>query len=583
MSGNSHALCVLRWAAIASLLSLAPALAHVGPDSRPPAPGDLRSAGAIDFPISCSPAVQSEFNRGVALLHSFFYEEARNIFTRIAAQDPACAMAQWGIAQSWWHPIWAPPAPDEMKAGAAAAQQAMALASSGRERLFIEAINAYYMPEKAGAPPPKAEGEAGQSCHGPIGPRDRVVAYEAAMKKVYDAHRKDLEAQVGYAFAVLAAGYATPLDRTLAKQKEAGAMLEKLWKKHRQHPGIAHYIIHSYDYPELATQALDAANAYAEIAPWVPHALHMPSHIYTRLGMWDEAIAGNAAAAQAQSSYSKLQGRTAMDTQQLHALDYMMYSYLQQARDAEARKVLDQVVAVGATFPETDFVGAYALAAVPARFALERNAWEEAARLPVASRRQWEANPFTEGLLEYARALGRARTGDVAAARKAIGRMVALRDATTDVRFTYFKKHLDLQIQAASAWIAHAEGRADEAVTLLRDAAAAEDALGKHPVTPGALVPAREQLGELLLTLKRPQEALAAYETALKIYPARFNSLYGAALSAERSGNAKVARQHYQQLALQAAKSDTPRAELAHAREYLAANPAPTQRASAGP
>ena len=579
MSGNSPTLVLCRAAAASLLLcSLAPALAHVDADSKPPAPGDLRSAGAIDFPISCSPAVQAEFNRGVALLHSFFYEEARNIFTKVAAQDPACAMAQWGIAQSWWHPIWAPPAPDEMKAGTAAAQQAMALASAGRERLFIEAINAYYS-----APSPKVEGEAGQSCHGPIGPRDRVVAYEAAMKKLYDAHRKDLEAQVGYAFAVLSVGYATPLDRTLAKQKEAGAMLEKLWKKHRKHPGIAHYIIHSYDYPELAAQALDAANAYAEIAPWVPHALHMPSHIHTRLGMWDEAIAGNAAAAQAQSSYSKLQGRTAMDTQQLHALDYMMYSYLQQARDAEARKVLDQVVAVGATFPETDFVGAYALAAVPARFALERNAWQEAARLPVASRRQWEANPFTEGLLEYARALGRVRTGDVAGARKAIGRMAALRDATTDVRFAYFKKHLELQLQAASAWIAHAEGRADEAVTSLRAAAEAEDALGKHPVTPGALVPAREQLGELLLTLKRPQEALAAYETALKIYPARFNGLYGAALSAERSGNAKAARRHYRQLAQQAAKSDTLRTELTHAREYLAANPAPSLSARASP
>jgi tetratricopeptide (TPR) repeat protein len=381
---------------------------------------------------------------------------------------------------------------------------------------------------------------------------------------------------------VLAAGYATPLDRSLAKQKQAGAMLEKLWQKQRKHPGIAHYIIHAYDYPELAAQALDAANAYAEIAPWVPHALHMPSHIHTRLGMWDEAIAGNTAAAQAQSSYSKLQGRTAMDTQQLHALDYMMYSYLQQARDDEARQVLDQVVAVGATFPETDFVGAYALAAVPARYALERNAWDEAARLPVASRQQWEANPFTEGLLEYARALGRARSGDVASARKAIERMGALRDRTTDVRFTYFKKHLELQIQAASAWIAQAEGRGDEAVALLRAAAEAEDALGKHPVTPGALMPAREQLGEMLLLLKRPQDALVAYESALKIYPARFNGLYGAAVAAERAGDRKAARAYYAKVAQQAARSSSARTELANARKYLAANPATDGTLNAG-
>jgi len=553
-------------AALALLLASPAANAHQGDDSKALAPGDLRSAGTVDFRVSCKPEVQAEFNRAVALLHSFFYEEARNIFTRVAAQDPACAMAQWGIAQTWWHPIWAPPTPDEMKAGKAAADRAMALKSAGRERAFIEAIDTYY-----NTPDPKVAGEAGQSCHGPIGPRDRVVAYERAMKKALEAYPQDLETQVFHAFAVLSVGYATPLDTTLANQKAAGRTLDGLWKKHRQHPGIAHYIIHSYDYPPLATQALDAAKAYADIAPWVPHALHMPSHIFTRLGMWDEAIAGNAAAAQAQRSYSKLQGRTAMDTQELHALDYMMYSYLQQARDGEAKKVLDVIAAVDATFPETDFVGAYALAAVPARYALERNAWAEAAKLPVAARPTWQANPFTEGLIEYARALGRARTGDAAGARKAIERMAALRDATTDPKWNYFKRHLELQMEAAGAWLAHAEGRSDEAVAMLKGVADAEDALGKHPVTPGALVPAREQLGELLLQLKRPREALAAFEAGLKIYPARFNALYGAALAAEQSGDRKVARRHYGTLAKQAAKADGGRMELVKAREFLAA------------
>ena len=571
----SRDICVrsVLGAALAAALASTGAIAHPGDDSKL-APGDLRAAGTVDFKISCKPEVQAEFNRGVALLHAFFYEEARNIFTRVAAQDPACAMAQWGIAQTWWHPIWAPPTPDEMKAGVAAADKAMALKSSGRERGFIEAIHTYY-----NAPPPKTDAPVGASCHGPVGPRDRVVAYEAAMKKVYNAHPKDPETQIFYAFAVLSVGYATPLDTTLANQKAAGRMLEDLWKKHRQHPGAAHYIIHSYDYPPLALQALDAAKAHADIAPWVPHALHMPSHIFTRLGMWDDAIAGNAAAAQAQRSYSKLQGRTAMDTQELHALDYMMYSYLQQGRDGEAKKVLDLVDSVDATFPETDFVGAYALAAVPARYALERNAWGEAAKLPVATRKQFEANPFTESLVEYARALGRARTGDVAGARKAIARMAALRDATTDVRWAYFKKHLELQMQAASAWVAHAEGKSDEAVATLRAVAEAEDALGKHPVTPGALVPAREQLGELLLQLKRPQEALAAYEAGLKIYPARFNALYGAAVSAERLGDKKVARRHYQTLANQASKADGARTELVKAREYLAGNDEPVKKA----
>jgi tetratricopeptide (TPR) repeat protein len=545
------------------LLAASTAFGHSGPGH---APGDLRQAGAVDFAISCSAGVQAEFNRGVALLHSFFYEEARNIFTRIAEQDPACAMAQWGIAQTWWHPIWTPPTPDEMKAGTAAAERAMALKATPRERGYIEAINTYY-----NTPQPKSDGPEGQSCHGPVGPRDRVVAYEKAMKPLFDANGKDLETQVFYAFAVLAVGYATPLDTTLSNQKAAGAMLEALWKKHRRHPGIAHYIIHSYDYPSLAAKALEAANAYAAIAPWVPHALHMPSHIYTRLGMWDEAIAGNSASADASRSYAALRQRKAAEVEELHALDYMMYSYLQQGRDAEAREVLDTVTAVRETFPPLEFVGAYALGAMPARFALERGAWADAAALPIPDRPHWGKFPFVESLFEYAHALGRVRTGDVAGARQALERMQALHDATTEAKFDYFKKHLQLQMLAVRAWIAHAEGRSDEAVAGLQGAADAEDALGKHPVTPGALVPAREQLGELLLALKRDREALQAYEGALKIYPARFNGLYGAALAAERLGDRKLARKYYAALARQGAKSDGKRPGLAHVREYLAA------------
>ncbi|MFA5941353.1 MAG: hypothetical protein WC809_18530 [Sinimarinibacterium sp.] len=532
------------------------------------APGELRSAGAVEFPISCKPDVQAEFNRAVALLHSFFYEEARNFFGRIAEQDRECAMAHWGVAQSWWHPIWTPPTPEEMAAGQAAAAKARALSATPRERAFIDAINAYY-----DAPPPAADGPVGAGCHGPLGPRERVQAYEQAMRRAYDAFSEDVETQVFYAFAVLALGYATPLDRTLARQKEAGAMLEVLWSRHRRHPGIAHYIIHSYDYPDLAGRALPAAEAYADIAPWVPHALHMPSHIFTRLGMWNEAIATNTASAEASRSYAALRQRTAAEVEELHALDYMMYSFLQQARDVEARRALDAVAAVRATFPELEFVGAYALAAMPARYALERNAWAEAAILPVPTRPQWARFPFVEGLFEYAHALGRARTGDPDGARQALERMRALRDATTEPRFDFFKKHLELQMQAASAWIAQADGRSDEALKLLRGTADAEDALGKHPVTPGALMPAREQLGDLLLGLRQPAEALAAYEAALRTYPARFNALYGAGLAAERLGDEALAHRYYTALVGQAHMASATRAELTHARSYLAAKP----------
>ena len=541
------------------------AFAHQDSQSQTPLPGALRSAGAVDFPISCDPTVQAEFNRGVALLHSFFYEEARNIFTALSERDPNCAMAQWGIAQSWWHPIWTPPTDAEMAAGRTATQRALSLKSTPRERAFITAINAYY-----DAPEPKIEGPVGQSCHGPIGPRDRVVHYEAATRQALKAFPQDAEMQIYHAFAVLSLGYATPLDTTLTHQKKAGATFEKLWKKHRKHPGVAHYLIHSYDYPALAAKALPAAQAYADIAPWVPHALHMPSHIFTRLGMWDEAIDSNQASAEASRGYAAQRKRTSAEVEELHALDYQMYSYLQQSRDVAAKTVLDRVGAIHTTFPEIDFIGAYALAAMPARYVLERNDWTQAAALSVPKRPHWAKFPFVESLFEYAHALGRARTGDLDGAREALQRMRELHAANTEPKFEYFRKHLELQMQAASAWIAHAEGRSDEAVAQLRAVADAEDALGKHPVTPGALVPAREQLGELLLALKRDKDALAAYEAGLKIYPARFNSLYGAALAAERMGSKKQARRYYETLAKQTAKADTTRDELTHTRDYLA-------------
>ena len=237
-----------------------------------PEPGDLRAAGKVEFPISCTPAVQSEFSRGVALLHSFFYEEARRVFTFVAERDPKCAMAQWGIAMTWWHPIWTPPRPDEMSAGKAAIEKAMALnAGTDRERGFITALNVYYnTPDSSNA------GAIGQSCHGPVGPRDRVIAYEKAMHQLRDKYPDDFEIEAFYAFAVLGVGYATPNDTTLSKQLEAAAIFEKLWKQNPNHPGVVHYLIHCYDYPALAQRGLAAAQSYAAIAPWVPHALHMP-------------------------------------------------------------------------------------------------------------------------------------------------------------------------------------------------------------------------------------------------------------------------------------------------------------------
>ena len=533
----------------------------------PPEPGDLRGVGKVTFPITCAPDVQSDFARAVALLHSFFYEEARRVFTSVAERDPKCAMAQWGIAMTWWHPIWTPPAPDEMRAGKAAIEKAMSMnVGSGRERGFITGLNTYYnTPDSSVAAP------VGQSCHGPVGPRDRVIAYEKAMRQLRDKYPDDFEVQTFYAFAVLATGYATPNDTSLAKQLEAAGILEKLWKQNANHPGVVHYLIHSYDYPQFAQRGLTAAQTYNSIAPWVPHALHMPSHIFTRLGMWDESIAANRASAEASRAYSAMRHRDATEAEELHALDYMAYSYLQEAQDAEAKKIVDFAAKVKKTNPELEFSAAYALAAIPTRYAFERNDWAAAANLAIPNLPHWSSFPFMEALIEYGHALGRAHTGDLDGARKAIARMQQLRDATKEPKFDYFKSHLELQMQAALAWVAAAEGKKNDAIDMLRRAADSEDILGKHPVSPGAFVPIREQLGALLLEMGQPTEAQREFEAALKIYPGRFRGLYGAAQAAEQAGDNENASRYYTKLAAQTSKAGGSRDELNHVREFLSA------------
>jgi tetratricopeptide (TPR) repeat protein len=532
-----------------------------------PEPGDLRAAGKVEFPVSCAPDVQSEFTRGVALLHSFFYEEARRVFTSVAERDPKCAMAQWGVAMTWWHPIWTPPTPDEMSAGKAAIEKAMAMeAGTDRERGFIKALNVYY-----NTPDSSSAAAVGQSCHGPVGPRDRVIAYEKAMRQLRDKYPDDFEVQTFYAFAVLGVGYATPNDTSLSKQLEAAGMLEKLWKQEANHPGVVHYLIHSYDYPEFAQRGLAAAQLYDDIAPWVPHALHMPSHIFTRLGMWNESIAANQASAEASRAYAAMRNRDATEAEELHALDYMAYSYLQNAQDAEAKKIVDLAAKVRKTNPELEFSAAYAVAAIPVRYVFERNDWAAAAGLTVPNLPHWSSFPFMEALIEYGHALGRAHTGDLDGARKAIARMQQLRGATKDPKFDYFKSHLDLQMQAASAWVAASEGKKKEAIEMLRQAADAEDVLGKHPVSPGAFVPIREQLGSLLLETGQSREAQREFEAALKIYPGRFRGLYGAARAAEQTGDRENASRYYAKLAAQTAKASGSRDELNHVREFLSA------------
>jgi tetratricopeptide (TPR) repeat protein len=512
----------MRWKSALSLLAVLQLGGISVAAGERPSLGDLRQVGSITFPTSCARPVRADFVRAVALLHSFFYVEARRIFADVAARDPACAMAAWGVAMTWYHPIWAPPTDEEMKLGLAAITRAQSAgAPTPRERGYIDALATFYRQ----APPPTDGAAASPSCHGPGAHPARAQAYAQAMAGVHARYPSDPEAAAFHALALL--GSASPVDPSLSNQLAAAKILEELWARNRKHPGVAHYLIHAYDYPSLASRGLEAARTYGAIAPWVPHALHMPSHIFTRLGMWNEANRTNLASAEAARAYAARYHPDATSFEELHALDYLVYGYLQTGQDARARQLVDRVVAVRKTFPEVDFVAAHAVGAIPARYALERHAWREAATLPVPVQAFWERFPFTQAHLEYAHAIGRAHTGDLPGAHAALDRLKQLRAATTDPRYRYFQQHLEVQQQAAAAWIARAEGRNDEALDLLRRAADTEDALGKHPVSPGAIFPVREMLGDLLLDLERPAEALAAYEATLKIYPGRRNALQG--------------------------------------------------------
>ena len=527
-----------------------------------PALGDLGKVGTVDFPTSCSETVQPEFLRGVALLHSFFYEEARRVFTSVAEQDPACAMAHWGVAMTWYHPLWAAPTEKELEAGLEAVGRAEAAgARTERERDWIGAAAAYYRAAKD-AP----GGAVGQSCHGPTDAGTRRAAFSKAMERLHAKYPDDVEAAAFHALSLI---QSSPTKEQIPGQLEAAGILEPLWKAHPNHPGLVHYLIHAYDYPTLARKGLAAADHYASIAPWVPHALHMPSHIYTRLGMWEKSIDGNMASAKAAREYAKAYHPDAANYNELHALDYLAYGYLQTGQDRKAQEVAQRLSQIDKTYPEVDFAIAYAAGAIPARIALERHAWKEAASLPPADERFVAKFPFDAAHVELAHALGRVRTGDLAGARVAAARIQELRDASTDVRFAYFKRQLELQQLAIAGWLARAEKRNDEAIALLRYAADEEDALGKHPVSPGSIVPVREMLGDLYLELGRPADALAAYESSLQLNPERYRAIAGAARAAEQAGKAEVARDYYRRLLDLTKDGDGQRPEMAQARAFL--------------
>jgi len=515
--------------------------------------GEGEQFGTVNFPASCSAAVLPDFTRAVAQLHSFGYEESRRSFEEVVRKDPGCAIAYWGIAMTYYHPIWAPPGAEDLAAGGAAAGKAAQIGGkTDRENAYIGAIVVFYKDSDT------------------VGHGARAKAYSEAMESVSRRFPEDHEAAIFYALSLIAT--APPGDATYANQKKAAAILNGLLPLEPKHPGITHYMIHSFDYPPLALDALPAARAYAAIAPSSPHALHMPSHIFTRLGLWQESIDSNLASAEAgrQLVAKRHPGATSFDT--LHALDYLEYAYLQVGDEEAARGVLAEAAAAK-TFDEQSFAAGYAIAAVPARWTLERRDWKGAADLGAATvALPWDRFLYGPASTQFARALGAARSGRPGDAEAALGKLAELHVSLvkTPVPGPYdWAGQVESMRLAAQAWVTYARGQKDEALATARSAADLEDKTGKHPVTPGAILPARELLGDMLLEMGRPEDALVEYEASLVIAPNRFNGLYGAARAAEAAGKPDRARKLYEVLIAQCVAGSS-RPELARAKAYVA-------------
>ena len=489
--------------------------------------------GTVVFPTSCSPAAQAKFTRAVALLHSFWYEEAEKAFTEAANADPRCGMAWWGVAMSNYHPVWPSPyAPAELARGVAAAKKAKAAgAKTARENGYIDAIAAFY----------------NDVDHADL--KTRARAYEAGMQRLTAAFPNDDEAAIFYGLSLIAHGMSLPTDKTYTYQKEAAEIFNRLLATHPDHPGIAHYLIHSFDYPALAPLALNAANAYAKIAPSSPHALHMPSHIFVRLGMWPETIESNLKSANAARDHAAHAHPGSVAFDELHASDYLAYAYLQLGQDEPVRKLVDELAAIKSLDVE-NFAGYYAMASVPARYALERKRWSDAAALTVRPAEfPWDRYAYAEAVTYFASGMGKARGGNPAGAHADIEKLKQLRQMLLDQKNAYWANQVTVQIDAVDGWTAHAEGHDDAAEAALRNAADLEDSTDKSPVTPGAILPAREMLGDFLLMMNRPQEALDAYERSFKDSPGRLNGLSGAAYAAQLTGDREKARTYYVQVA----------------------------------
>lgn len=484
--------------------------------------------GNVIFNMNCDEKATADFNLAIALLHSFEYDEAEKMFAKVIDRSPACAMAYWGVAMSNFHALWTPPSEAELIKGSRAVAIAKNLkGTTEREAAYINAIGSYYDNWEN------------------LSHLQRCLNYEQAMEKVYASYPEDKEAAIFYALALDAA--ADPSDKNYQKQKKAGTILEGIYPAEPNHPGVIHYIIHTYDYPGLAQQALSAARQYAQVAPASAHALHMPSHIFTRLGLWDEGIRSNKQSVKAAICYAAQAGIKGHWDEELHGLDYLVYAYLQKGEDAMAHAQLAYLDTMSLVQP-VNFKVAYAFAAIPSRIALERKDWNTAAGIQLHPLVPWQKFPWPEAIVHFTKLMGAARLGNLPAANVELARLQQLHDTLLAQKDSYKATQVAIQIKTGSAWMQFAAGKQQAALQLMTAAAEMEDATGKHPVTPGEVLPARELLADMLLAMQAHQQALAAYEAVLQKSPNRYNSLYGAGIAAAKMGDHQKAATYHQSL-----------------------------------
>ena len=521
-------------------LSVPPAAAQEGA-------GHEHDLGEVRFGVSCATEVQPEFDRAVALLHHMMYEDARRTFEAVAREDPDCAMARWGIATTLFQPLWPTrPGPEELRRGWDEIEQARALEpASDREQNLVAATEAFFRE------PETAEW------------RKRIERWAAAMEKGYEAHPDDIETAAFYALSQLALG--TVSEDRMAVNEGAARILLAIHEREPTHPGAIHYTIHANDVDARAGESLDVVRSYSGIAPSVPHALHMPTHIFVRLGEWAEVIQWNRRSADAALEVDAGGG---VSHHYPHATDYLLYAHLQRGDDGRARAVLEETLAKERY--QDSFISAFHVAAMPARYAVERRAWEEAAAVEpnTPATLSWDKYPWPEAIAWFGRGLGAARSGDLATAREAEARMAALRDGAEESGERDFAAYIEVDRLILAGWIAHAEGDNETAVERIRSAAELEKTVQKHPVTPGALMPPYEALGDLLLELDRRGEALAAYEASLQTWPGRYNSLLGAARAAAAIPDAEKAQGYYEELLEVVGDAETTRPGVEEARAY---------------